>query len=34
MCWQRDKNSANNHLKLLMCMLQGEERPAYMRRTP
>ncbi len=32
MCWQRDDNSSINHLKLLMCMLRGEERPAYMRR--
>lgn len=32
MCWQRDKNSSINHLKLLMCLLRSEERPAYMRR--
>jgi len=32
MCWQRDRNSSINHLKLLMCMLRNEERPAYMRR--
>lgn len=33
MCWQRDMNSSINHLKLLMCLLRNEERPAYMRRT-
>lgn len=32
MCWQRDKNSSINHLKLLICLLRSEERPMYMRR--
>ena len=32
MCWQRDKNSSINHLKLLMCLLRSQERPEYMRR--
>jgi hypothetical protein len=33
MCWQRDRNSSINHLKLLICLLRNEERPVYMRRT-
>ena len=32
MCWQRDKNSNINHLKLLMCLIRNEERPKYVRR--
>ena len=32
MCWQRDENSSNNHLKLLLCLVRGEDRPEYMRR--
>ena len=31
-CWQRDENSSNNHLKLLLCYIRGEERPEYLRR--
>lgn len=33
MCWQRDINSSINHLKLLMCLVRGEDRPDYMRRS-
>ncbi len=32
MCWQRDENSSNNHLRLTLCLIRGEERPAYMQR--
>eukprot|EP01039_Chlorochromonas_danica_P011420 gene11420-12766_t len=34
MCWQRDVNSANNHLVLIQSLLRGEERPEYLRRGP
>lgn len=30
--WQRDRNSAINHMKILLCFLRKEDRPKYLQR--